>query len=144
MNAAAVTSPVATTLDGVIAPSVNVAAGVVVGFATDADTPLDVTTEKLVTVPDPPPPLPLAAAVILPLESTVIFAEVYDPGVTAVLARVVAIDPEVVTSPVRSPTVMSAPPLPFIRRLRVRVPVFVTVPLADPLARIVHVLAVLH
>ena len=36
---------------GVIAPSVNVMAGVVVGFATDPDTPLAVVTETVVTVP---------------------------------------------------------------------------------------------
>lgn len=38
---------------GVIAPSVRVIAGVVVGVATDPDTPFAVVTEKLVTVPVP-------------------------------------------------------------------------------------------
>lgn len=46
--------PVATTELGVIAPRVNVIAGVVVGFATDPDTPFAVTTETDVTVPAPP------------------------------------------------------------------------------------------
>ena len=41
-------------------------------------------------VDGPPPTLPLEAAVILPFASTVILAEVYEPGVTAVFARVVA------------------------------------------------------
>ena len=39
---------------GVIAPNVKVKAGVVVGVATVADTPLAVTTEAEVTVPEPP------------------------------------------------------------------------------------------
>jgi hypothetical protein len=38
---------------GVIAPSVNVIAGVVVEVATDPLTPFAVVTETLVTVPDP-------------------------------------------------------------------------------------------
>lgn len=44
------------------------------------------------TVIPPPHPLPLAAAVILPLASTVIFALVYDHGETAVFARVAVAD----------------------------------------------------
>jgi hypothetical protein len=40
---------------GVIAPSVNVIAGVVVAVATDPDTPLAVATDTDVTVPVPPP-----------------------------------------------------------------------------------------
>jgi hypothetical protein len=39
---------------GVIAPRVNVMAGVVVAVATEPDIPLAVTTETLVTVPEPP------------------------------------------------------------------------------------------
>ena len=39
---------------------------------------------------DEEPDEPFAAAVILPFASTVILAEVYEPGVTAVFARVVA------------------------------------------------------
>ena len=46
---------------GVIAPRVNVRAGVVVGVATVAETPFAVVTETLFTVPVLPPP-PLAAA----------------------------------------------------------------------------------
>lgn len=45
----------ALTVDGVIAPSVNVTAGVVVGLATLPETPLAVTTERLVRVPVPAP-----------------------------------------------------------------------------------------
>lgn len=50
-----------------------------------------------------PPPLPLDAAVIRPFESTVMDARVYEPGVTAVGARVAAKLPVPlpVTSPVR-------------------------------------------
>ncbi len=54
-----VINPVAATLVGVKTPRVNVAAGVLVEFATVADTPLAVTTEKLVTVPVPFPILGL-------------------------------------------------------------------------------------
>jgi hypothetical protein len=50
-----VTVPTAATLDGVIAPSVSVMAGVVVAFATLPDTPLAVVTDTVVTVPEPPP-----------------------------------------------------------------------------------------
>lgn len=70
--------------------------GVVVDVATVASEFADVTD---VTVHDPPP-VPLAAAVIRPLESTVIFAVVYEPGVTAVFVSVVAKDP--VPDPVMS------------------------------------------
>lgn len=42
------------TVVGVMAPKVRVIAGVVVGLATDPDTPLAVTTDKVVTVPVPP------------------------------------------------------------------------------------------
>ena len=59
---AAAVSVSALTDEGVIAPRVNVNAGVVVAVATVADTPLAVTTETLVTVPVPPPPPPLSAA----------------------------------------------------------------------------------
>ena len=41
------------TLDGVIAPRVSVMAGVVVAFATEPETPLAVTTDTVVTVPEP-------------------------------------------------------------------------------------------
>lgn len=51
-----VTVPVAATLVGVIASSVRVIAGVVVGFATDPDTQLAVVTETDVTVQDPHQP----------------------------------------------------------------------------------------
>ncbi len=54
-----------------------------------------------VTVPLPPPPEPFAAAVNLPCASTVIFALVYDPAVTAVLAR--AIVPMLVITPPLKP-----------------------------------------
>ena len=47
--------PEATIELGVIAPKVKVIAGVVVAVATVPETPLAVTTETLVTVPDPPP-----------------------------------------------------------------------------------------
>ncbi len=58
------TAPVEATLEGVIAPSVNVMAGVVVAVATVPDTPLAVTTETVVTVPPPaivlqPKPVPV-------------------------------------------------------------------------------------
>jgi hypothetical protein len=46
-----VTEPVAATLVGVIAPSVRLIAGVVVGVATVPDTPLAVVTDTLVTLP---------------------------------------------------------------------------------------------
>ena len=49
-------APEAATLVGVIAPSVRVIAGVVVGSATVPDTPLAVVTETLVTVPLPAGP----------------------------------------------------------------------------------------
>ena len=49
------TVPVAVTEVGVMAPSVNVIAGVVVGVATIPLTPLAVTTEADVTVPSPLP-----------------------------------------------------------------------------------------
>jgi hypothetical protein len=48
--------PVAATLDGVIAPSVKVIAGVVVGFATPPETPFADDTDTDVTVPAGPPP----------------------------------------------------------------------------------------
>ena len=47
--------PDAATLVGVIAPSVNEMAGVVVGLATVPLTPLAVVTDTLFTVPPPPP-----------------------------------------------------------------------------------------
>src|SRR6187402_1934553 len=50
-----VTVPVAATLAGVIAPRVNVRAGVVVDVDTAPLTPLAVTTDTSVTVPPPPP-----------------------------------------------------------------------------------------
>ena len=59
---AAAASVSALTDEGVIAPRVNVNAGVVVAVATVADTPFAVTTETLVTVPVPPLPPPLSAA----------------------------------------------------------------------------------
>ena len=43
---------------GVIAPSVNVIAGVVDGFATVPEIPFAVTTDTFVTVPGPPSPCP--------------------------------------------------------------------------------------
>jgi hypothetical protein len=43
------------TVVGVMAPRTKVKAGVVVQVAHEAETPLAVTTEILVTVPDPPP-----------------------------------------------------------------------------------------
>jgi hypothetical protein len=52
VSAEEVSAPVLTLL-GVIAPSVKVIAGVVVGFATEPETPLAVTTETVVTVPPP-------------------------------------------------------------------------------------------
>lgn len=50
-----VTVPEAATLDGAMAPSVSVMAGVVVAVATEPLTPLAVVTETDVTVPDPDP-----------------------------------------------------------------------------------------
>ena len=44
----------------------------------------------------PPPPVPLAALVILPFASTVIFAFVYEPGVTDVESKLTASVPVVV------------------------------------------------
>ena len=49
-------APVAATLVGVIAPRVSVIAGVVVGVATEPDTPDAVTTETMLTVPLPDGP----------------------------------------------------------------------------------------
>jgi hypothetical protein len=49
----AVPAPIAT-LDGVMAPSISDIAGVVVGVATVPETPFAVTTETLVTLPEPP------------------------------------------------------------------------------------------
>src|SRR5262245_61250853 len=51
----------------------------------------------------PPPPVPFAAAVRRPFPSTVMLALVYDPGLTAVLAKVAAAlpGPDAVTSPVK-------------------------------------------
>ena len=115
-----VTVPVAATEDGVIAPSVRVIAGVVVGFATVPLTPLAVVTEVLVTVP---PPVPVAL-IVLPVRerfvpsissdtevplgvdpSSLLFAlSVANlDSVTALFAIVAANDPvpEPVTSPVR-------------------------------------------
>ena len=62
--------------------------------------PVDVIVSRFAV---PAPPEPLAAAVILPFESTVMFADVYEPGATAVSARVAAKLPVPlhVTSPVR-------------------------------------------
>jgi hypothetical protein len=115
-----VTVPVAATDDGVIAPSVRVIAGVVVGFATVPLTPLAVVTEVLVTVP---PPVPVALIVLPVIERFVpsISSETEVPlgvdpssllfalsvanldSVTALFAIVAANDPvpEPVTSPVR-------------------------------------------
>ena len=60
-----VTDPTDPTLEGVIAPSVSVIAGVVLEVATLADTPLAVTTETLVTVPAEPAPYgPIVAPLI--------------------------------------------------------------------------------
>ena len=47
--------PDAATLVGVTAPRVSVIAGVVVGVATEPETPFAVTTLTLVTVPPPTP-----------------------------------------------------------------------------------------
>ncbi len=58
--------PDAATLDGVIAPSVNVMAGVVVAFATLPDTPLAVVTDTVVTVPEPPPEAQAAGSHTVP------------------------------------------------------------------------------
>jgi hypothetical protein len=52
----------------------TVIAGVVVGVATEPPKPLALLTDTLVTVPEPPPPVPFAAAVTRPLASTVMFA----------------------------------------------------------------------
>ena len=49
--ALAVITPLTVTLDGVIAPSVTVIAGVLVAVATDPETPLAVTIDKVVTLP---------------------------------------------------------------------------------------------
>lgn len=53
------------TVVGVIAPNTNVNAGVVVQVAQVAETPLAVTTETDVTVPDPPPP-PVTSVIVFP------------------------------------------------------------------------------
>jgi hypothetical protein len=82
----------------------NVMTGVVVPVATVELTSVPVvpndSAETLLTVP---PPVPDAAAVIRPFASTVMFAAVYDPATTAVLARVKAI--VVVPDPVASPLI---------------------------------------
>ena len=91
-----VTVPVAATLPGVIAPNVSVIAGVVVELATLPLIPFAVTTETLVTG------LPLEAAVILPLASTVNVVKLYVPVETLVFANVkpIAVVPLPLTSPV--------------------------------------------
>jgi len=116
-----VTVPVAATEEGVIAPSVRVIAGVVVGFATVPLTPLAVVTDVLVTVPLP---LPDALSVLPVIErfvptissdtevplgvepSSLLFAlsVASFAKVTALFAMVAANDPVPVpvTSPVRA------------------------------------------
>jgi hypothetical protein len=47
---------------------VIVIAGVDVAFATDPENPLAVTTETLVTVPDPPPPVYCGMLRVLPMK----------------------------------------------------------------------------
>jgi hypothetical protein len=59
------------------------------------------------------------AAITRPFASTVIVARSYVPGVTPLDARLVVVDPLVVTSPVRFPLVTDVPPektamLPFV------------------------------
>ena len=114
------------TLVGVIAPKVNVIAGVVVAVATEPLTPFAVTTETEVTVPPPEalktPPLKLKPEPIVN-SSTLPVPAVERPkslavaicwnllNVTAFVEIVVVIGlaPEPVTSPVK---VMLPPPVP--------------------------------
>lgn len=72
-------TPLTEILDGVIAPSVSVIAGVVVAVATLPDTPLAVVTETEVTVPDP-------VAVNAPADS-----DKPDPTVISSIAPVAAV-----------------------------------------------------
>ena len=65
-----VTVPVAATDVGVIAPSVNVIAGVVVELATVPETPFAEVTDTEVTEPPPPPP-PLTVAQVAEVPSVV-------------------------------------------------------------------------
>ncbi|MGY0039053.1 hypothetical protein [Pedobacter sp. NJ-S-72] len=63
----------------------NVMAGVVEGSVTEPVNPFAEFTVTEVTVPCPIlPPAPAVAAVILPFASTVIFADLYSPGITPV------------------------------------------------------------
>ena len=66
-----------------------------------ADVPVQNAAWPAKPVPVIPPDEPLEAAVIRPFASTVRLALVYEPGVTAVFARVVVmeVEPEPVTSP---------------------------------------------
>jgi hypothetical protein len=87
------TVPVAATLVGVIAPSPIVIVPLVVIGDPETDTPFDPDAATDVTVPEL---VPLLADVTLPYTSTVIFADVYDPGVTVVVPRSSVIVPLVV------------------------------------------------
>lgn len=63
--------PLLTTEVGVMAPSDRVIAGVVEAVATEPDIPLAATTDREVTVPDPPLPVTVAVRVPLTRESPV-------------------------------------------------------------------------
>jgi hypothetical protein len=63
-----------------------------------------------VTEVTPPPAVPLAAAVIKPLALTVILALVNEPTLAFTVARVNALEPEVVASPLISDAVNGLPP----------------------------------
>lgn len=93
------TVPLAATLVGVMSHSVRDIAGVVVAVATLPDTPFAVVTDTDVTVQLPP--LPVEAAVIRPLPSTVMFAFVKEPTLEFTVARVEVLEAEGIdTSPV--------------------------------------------
>jgi hypothetical protein len=99
---------------------VRVMAGVVVAVATVPANPLAETTETLVTVPVPLEPF--EAAVMRPCWSTVIFAFVYDAGVTAVFASEIVpedvIGPPVRPVPVSTSVTVPVPVPPTRRTLR--------------------------
>lgn len=100
-----------------------------------------VEAELLSRAPSPvkeetPLPAPLLAAVIRPLAFTVMLALVNDPTLLFTVAKVVANEPDVVTSPLRLPFVIEVEPEKIANWPIRGVPVVVTVP--DPAVIALH------
>jgi hypothetical protein len=93
----------------------NVNAGVVVDVATLVVNSGD-SVPALNEVTVPLPPLPFAAAVISPLALTVMFALVNDPTLELTVARVSALEPLVVASPLSSLILCVTVPLELAQR----------------------------